>query len=140
MQLNNLSSQAEINQLLDEDRYLAIVNSSGWPPTKMLTLTNKAEFLNGLIHQELVSNREAAITSFGRGLELLGMLTMIRQHEGEMKSAFVYSSSRLTADDFCGLVKSKPPITSTKRRQAYQWFLEYIRNRDQDRKLAISMH
>ena len=40
MQLNCLSSTEELDAVLDEDKYIAIVNSSGWPGTKVITLTN----------------------------------------------------------------------------------------------------
>ena len=38
-QLNNLSMQEEISALLDEDKYSAIVNSSGWPMHVSITVT-----------------------------------------------------------------------------------------------------
>lgn len=129
-QLNSTCSQSGIDSLIDEDKYLAIINSSGWPPTKVLTPRNKAEFMNRLIQQELVSKRDAAISAFGRGLELLGILTIIRQHEATMKGAFVYSpSKKLTSEIFLSLIDSKPPIGRQKR-QVHQCFMEYIRERD----------
>ena len=54
-QLDDVTSQEGIDKLLDEDRYMAVVNSSGWPPTKKITVINKTEFLDGLIRQELIS-------------------------------------------------------------------------------------
>lgn len=115
---------------MNEEKYLAIINSSGWPPTKMLTPQNKAEFLSGLIQQELVVKRECAILAFGRGLELLKMLSIIRHHDVELRDAFVYNcTKKLTAETLISLIHAKPPI-GRKRRRTYYWFLDYIRDRD----------
>lgn len=121
-----MSSQSEIDELLDQDQYLAVVNSSGWPPTKMLTLKNKAEFLDGLV---LVSKREPAIAAFGKGLELLGVLTLLRQHHETMKAALVYSPTKLSAQEFCNLIQSKSPLGHQKL-QVYRLFIDYVHDRD----------
>ena len=136
LQLNNVTSQREIDELLDEDRYLAIVNACGWPPTKLLTPKNKAEFLNGLIYQEVVTKREPAIAAFGKGLELLGVLTLLRQHQQVMRGALVYYPNKLSAQEFCNLVKSRPPLGRQKL-QIYRWFLDYVHDRDTDGMLQI---
>ena len=44
VQLNIALSQEDIDAILDEDKYIAIVNSMGWPPTKMITPASKVEF------------------------------------------------------------------------------------------------
>lgn len=122
-------SQEEIDEILDEHRYMAIVNASGWPTTKMLTPSNKAEFLSGLIQQEVVYKRDSAIAAFGRGLELLSLLTLIRQHPEELRDALVYSSKKISSEDLYKLIISKPPLGG-QRLQAYRWFMEYIWSRD----------
>ena len=48
-----MSDQEGINHLLDEEKYMAIVNASGWPTTKMITVINKAEFLRVLSIKKL---------------------------------------------------------------------------------------
>ena len=128
MQLNKSSSQDEIKNLLDQDKYLAVVNSCGWPPEKFITLANRIELINGLIEQELVHKRERVIAAFGRGLEALGMLALIREHPCEFKQAFVFQKQPLTAKMFTGLVISKPPLGKRKLR-LYQWFMQYIQDR-----------
>ena len=58
------------------------------------------------------------------------MLSMIRQLELELRDAFVYNSAkRLAAEMLISLIDAKPPI-GRKRRQTYNWFLNYIRGRD----------
>ena len=66
------------------------------------------------------------INSFGRGLELLGVLTLIRTHWAKMKEFFVFNHEKhqLTASKFIHLIGSNPP-TKEQELQAYEWFLEY---------------
>lgn len=128
-QLNETQTQDDIDQLLDQDKYIAIVNSSGWPTTKMLRPTNKAEFLDGLIRQELIIRRGKAIDAFGRGLEMLGLQSLIRRHSEEVKRAFVSHETCLTPDMLLNLIPLKTPQHMLDV-QAYRWFLLYIGDRD----------
>ena len=101
MQLNCLSSTEELDAVLDEDKYIAIVNSSGWPGTKVITLTNKTEFVNCLVWQQIVSSREEAVIAFGHGLELVGLHTLIRRNWKELKQLFVKTEEqKLSANNF----------------------------------------
>ena len=118
--------------LLDKDKYLAIVNSSGWPINKRLTINSRAEFLEGLIHQELIVKRERMITAFGQGLEHLGVLSLIRSNWKTLKSVLVYDPKmQLSAEIFIHQIGSKPPpVDSERELQTYKWFLEYVKCRD----------
>ena len=125
IQLNNVSTQVELDDLLDEERFSAIVNASGWPTTKRLTIRNKAEFLDGLVNQELLLKRGTQISAFGRGLEFLGVLSAIRSHWEELKPAFVHTETMLTAEVFCCAIKSPPPS-----RKTYDWFIQHLKECD----------
>ena len=57
---------------------MAMVNSSGWPVTRRLTVANKAEFLHWFIKDELVGKCQAMLDALGQGLELLGFLSLLR--------------------------------------------------------------
>lgn len=129
MQLNQASSQDDIQKLLDEDKYMAVVNNAGWPPEKHVTLANRIELMNGIIEQELVHKRERVIAAFGRGLEVLGLRTLMCQHPQEFRCVFVYQNQPLTAKTFTGLIVSKPPLGKRKLR-VYQWFMQYIQDRE----------
>ena len=91
---------------------MAIINTSGWPPTRAITPGSKAKFLERLINQEVIEKRESQITAFGKGLDQLGLLTLIRKHPETMKPVFVQSTTNvtsITAETFLGLVSSEVP-------------------------------
>ena len=70
---------------------MSIANSSGWPPTRRITPASKAKYLEGLIlNQEVIDKREMQITAFGKGLEQLGLLTLIRKHPETLRPVFVH--------------------------------------------------
>jgi hypothetical protein len=96
LQLNESTTREAINKLLDQDKYIGILNSSGWPTTRILSPENKAEFMQELIVQELITKRAKVINAFCRGLEILGVLTLIRKHPC-MKGAFVFNKVGLKA-------------------------------------------
>lgn len=105
---------------------MAVINSTGWPITKRLTPVNKAEFLDGLIKEEILLKRQTMISAFGRGMQQLGVLSLIRNHFDELKDTFVFNASQqLTPSKFIGLIESKVPDKSCERR-VYKWFLQYI--------------
>ena len=61
LQLDNATSQDDINDIIDDPRYMAIVNSSGWPTTKSITTASKSEFLQQLTLNEVILKRQHAI-------------------------------------------------------------------------------
>ena len=123
-----MSDQEGINHLLDEEKYMAIVNASGWPTTKMITVINKAEFLEGLINQEIVNKRDVQIAAFGKGLEQLGILTLIRSHPETLRPVFVHkcTEATITAEDFLGLISCSHPDNAT----MCKWFINFLKSGD----------
>ena len=64
-----LSLNDEINRIIDDPGYVAIVNASGWPTTKCITPMLKIEFLQKLIFSEVVLKCRSATDAFSIGLE-----------------------------------------------------------------------
>ena len=54
LQRDNAISQDDINDIIDDPRYMAIVNSSGWPTTKCITTISKTEVLQQLVLNEVI--------------------------------------------------------------------------------------
>ena len=52
MQIDGSTSQNEIDDTIDNPRYLALVNSSGWPTNRCITMLSKSAFVHGLTVQE----------------------------------------------------------------------------------------
>ena len=91
------TTQKEIDSFLDEPTCLAVLNASGWPPTLRLTVANRAEFLNGVVLQEVVQKRSSAMKSVCAGMEVLGLVTLVKQHPDFMKQVFVHSPHKFNS-------------------------------------------
>ena len=101
--------------------YLAIVNSSGWPTTKVITLSNKTELISGLVLQEVVLKREAQLQSFRKGLDYLGVLQLLQMSPLTLKPVLVYEERPLSADDFINNMKTI--VTQNDKQQSVAaWF------------------
>ena len=57
-QLDKATTSDELDQLLNEDKYMAIINSSGWDITRVIDLQSKGDLIQGLILKEVVGKRE----------------------------------------------------------------------------------
>lgn len=110
---------------------MSLINASGWNTTKCINSSSKHEFLHLLIKQEVILKRLPAMDALEKGLEQLGVVTLLRQHPNKLKELFVYSSSALTADMFVQLMAQCNPLEMPNDHlQAYKWFLEYIKERE----------
>ena len=45
MKIDASTSQQEIDETIDDPQYLSIVNSSGWPASRCITMQSKNSFL-----------------------------------------------------------------------------------------------
>ena len=57
LQLDGADSQECVDDVIDDPRFMAILNSSGWPMTRCVSLASKAELLQQLIFHEVVQKR-----------------------------------------------------------------------------------
>ena len=118
----------QINKVLDDPRYGGILNSSGWPTTKCINTTTKTEFLQCLIHNEVIRKRLEAVQAFCQGLEHLKVVTLLKRNPDLMKSVFLYQCHQsLNPDGFLNLISSQKP-KDEKKVIVYDWFVEYIKN------------
>ena len=109
---------------------MAIVNSSGWPTTKAITIQTREEFLSGLVHYELIGKREIQINHFRDGLELLQLATLMKSYPIQLKSVLVYDQSKkLDAATFLAQVAAVEPLDPVHKR-VYQYFQEYVNSKD----------
>ena len=127
LQLDHASTVDEINTVIDDPRYAGILNSCGWPTTKCITATSKTEFLQCLVHNEVIHKRLGAIQAFCQGLEHLNVVTLLRQNVDVMKPVFLCQKESLTPEAFLSLISTPKPNNETKG-LVYDWFVEYIRS------------
>ena len=127
LQLDNADSQESIDDIIDDPRFMAILNSSGWPVTRCVSLTSKAELLQQLIFSEVVLKRQQAIHHLCTGLGHLNIMKLMRENEDLMKPVFLFDTDQqLTPDVLCNSIATPKPSDENLKR-VYEWFLEYIR-------------
>ena len=93
-----------------------------------ITLRNRLHLLQRLIVEEVLHKRETNLKAFQRGLDVLGVLDLIKQPE-VMRSAFLYDPLLLTVMKFLELLlpHSNPPDAQQIFKD-FVSFLEYIYN------------
>ena len=114
-----------MDAVLDEEKYMSIINASGWDLTKKVTQVTKNNLVQGLIVEEVIGKRERRMCAMKNGLEWAGFLDLIRQYPEKMRPLLVHCGSELTYNQFQALIYSAPPSQPVERR-AYEWFFEYI--------------
>ena len=131
MQIDAANTNEDINNIVDEPKYLSLVNCSGWNPTKCINNNSKHEFLYLLIKEEVILKRITSMDALINGLERLGVVTLLRTHPQVFKELFTYNARPLTASGFVSLMTpcslSDMPMDHI---QAYKWFLEYLKARE----------
>ena len=127
--MSDAGNNEELMALLDDKSYAAILNTSSWPPTQLVTMTNKHSLIQILVTDELVERRAKSISLFGSGLEKGSLLEVIRRFPVQCRALFVYEEKPLTASIFLGLVSAPRPEAPLKA-CIYEWFLEYVRCRE----------
>ena len=126
LQLDNANSQDEINTIIDDPRYAAILNASGWPITKCITPVTKSEFLQNLLFSEVILKRQRAVQAFCKGLDHLNVHKLVKENMEVMRPVFLFDSQQvLTPDTFIRSI-STPKPRDRRLREVYSWFFEYV--------------
>ena len=114
--------------IIDDPRYGGVLNSSGWPPTKQINTVTKSEFLQCLIFNEVVQKRQSAVQAFCRGLDLLNICQLVKEHPDLMKAVFLSDNQAdFMPDTFINLICTQKPRDEIKAK-VYEWFIEYLQS------------
>ncbi len=127
MQMNVANSNGEVNTLLDEAQYMALVNASGWPTSKVVDVNSKNDLLQQLLVNEVIRNRAKQMQLFRRGLKILGFHQLVLLYPNKSEVLFLYQQSPFTGKQFLELVTSPEPEQQSEK-TAYQYFIEYAAN------------
>jgi len=111
------------------------LNNSGWPITNIITPANKLQFLQHLIHDEVMVKRERNLKAICRGLEYVNVGKLIKMHPDVTRSLFVAANSNITAKAFLSLTSIDEPKNEDHGR-ALDYFKEFIAQIE-SKKLAI---
>ena len=112
------------------DNAIPIINSSGWPITKLINSRTKAEFIQRLIYHEVVGKRLSAINSFCVGLSKLGVLGLIRSNAALFKPVFVFNSTPLTTDIILDLMQCDEDEDHDYNARPLNFFVSYMRDKE----------
>ena len=125
LQLDQASTQNEIDAVLDQPTFLSIVNQSSWGHVQAVTMSSKHSFLQLLIWDEVIQHRLVNIHALMKGLNCLGYLQLVKDHADQLINLFVHKAGPLTAAQLLAFLK--PSITGTEeKRQALQFFKDFI--------------
>lgn len=124
--LNDASTEDEVDDILDNPSYAYILKSCGWCNTKPITLSNKMQFLQHLVQDEVIAKRERNMKAFVRGLDYLEFGELVRQHPEMTRSLFVAAQSgTILAKVFLSLISANRP-ESKEHARAFDYFKEFI--------------
>ena len=115
----------EVSILLDNDSFLAIVNTSKWPPNQCITMATKHSLCQCLILEEVLDKRAKNIVSFSKGLDIGHLLPLIKRFLVQFEEIFVHRDTPLTANKLISLIGTQCP-DDHQHRVMYNWFLEYV--------------
>ena len=104
---------------------MMILNNSRWSIIEAIDKTNKDAFLQQLIMEEVVIRREANLKAFRRGMNMLGITSIIEKYPHLVRPLMIAEEHSITAAQFKCLIESERPSDSDQG-QAYDMFMEFI--------------
>lgn len=125
LQMNEADTTEQIDQLLDQGHYMALVNACGWPSTQVISITNKNDLLQQLLLNEVIRSRAKQMQSFRKGLKVLGFQQLMMEYPKEFEELIVHHPSLLSVETLQGLIVAEHPDVPDQRR-AYDYFMEYL--------------
>lgn len=128
MQMDVATTPEAVNDIMDEPAYSSIINSCGWPSTKPITLSTKAEFIARLIHHEVIFKRSVSIASFRDGLSVLRMKEAFKKNSRVLRPLLAYSGFVLTSKSI--LDKVKWDEMNEEKERAHDFFIRYLEEMD----------
>lgn len=105
--------------------------------TREIVPRNKSELLLILINDQVIKKRQSAMQAFFKGLENLGLGSMIEGNAMLRSVLLAQSTEQLSADSFLQLVSTKRPLMGSdgesdleRKCRVFDWFMDYIKERE----------
>ena len=111
--------------MFDDSSSNCILNNCGWSLTQEITVANKIQFQQYLVHDEVILKRERNLRAFCHGLNSLGVYDLVKDNPDTMRSLFVYKPKQITAELFRSFISSVKPFDKDEAR-AFQFFQDFI--------------
>ena len=101
MQLDNATTDNQIDNLLDLPTNTFILNASGWSITENVTVEKKYTLIQHLLIDEVITKRRKNLQAFCLCLQSLGIDFLMHVYSDLMKEIFVHSDNApLTTEKF----------------------------------------
>eukprot|EP00794_Sanderia_malayensis_P020918 gene20918-22972_t len=125
--LNACVSSEDIESCLENDTNCSIMSLSHWPSEVPITLSNKDSLIANIIEHEIVWSRQQEIDEFCKGLGILGLLRIIREHTEQCKEMLFFNKElEIDVAKFQNLLeKASQDEGSFAEQQAYAWLIEF---------------
>ena len=117
------------------DAFWAIINASHWSLTKKIDDQNARMLIQHLLENEIIYSRKLEMDSFAEGLDVLGLLEIIRKNPGSCCDWLCYNT-KMTAEKFFLQMVLKEP-TDFCEKQSYLWFLKYVESSDEEQLIRL---
>ena len=79
----------EIDVILESDENLYLIDQSGWPSGRVLSVTTRDHFVSEILQEELVIKRLRELRAIRQGLDDLMIVGHLQVHEQAMRRLFV---------------------------------------------------
>ena len=131
LKLDDATSDEDIDLLLNEPKYMALVDSSRWSATTAINVSMKSSLIQGLIVEEVIGKRRGQMENLRKGLAKFGsMLSICQRYPQKCKTLFVYSEREVLYTDF---LKLMAPIHDDRHSEVLQWFRDYLKAREKEK-------
>ncbi len=118
----------EIDTIVDEQKYLAIINSSNWPTTKVINTSTKYQLMQHLLECEVYQKRQMAMACLAKGFQYFNLLPLIKRNVQaiieHVKGATKPSVQKILSAITCEMTGNES------REKAFGFFKSYIKAKD----------
>ncbi len=130
MQLDGATSKETLDEIIDYPAAVPLINSCGWPPTKVITLSSKNELIHCLVHHEVIQRRSPAISAFREGLSVLGLCSAFKESTRALRPLLVYTPVALTANQIKGMVEWEEGSLTEEQKRSQVFFNQYLEQKE----------
>ncbi len=135
--LEVVDDKPSIDDVLEDnascEAFWALINASHWPIEKKIDDQNVSMLVQHLLENEIIYSRKLEIDSFAEGLDVMGLLKIVRQNPSSCRDLFCYNTEMsMTAEKFISQMLLKEP-THNSEEQSYDWFLKYVNSSSEEK-------
>lgn len=121
-----MTTEAELDGLLDNPEFSALVNLSSWSLYEPINMANRHALLQQLVFEEVIIRREGNLKALRRGLGTLEWPVLLAKHTDLLKPFFVTGELKAITVEQVKNAISSPWPACPKQARAYDHFMDLI--------------